>query len=226
MPTNSIQVVRGFHCGRRKLDAAADLLAQIARDVPAHQRAHRPTDRPVTDRFSDVGELGIEPLRIADGEFELALARRGDELIGFGKGQRKRFFEEYVLAGGETLARHRIVRRFRSGRDDQRFNLRVGDQLPIVGHRRAGAGRARHLGEPLGANLRQVQTADQRTRRAGPRADTAAPARADDADADLPHARISCWALPEGPATCPVHPRDACLLEHRGWSGTNRDLLC
>jgi hypothetical protein len=30
-----------FHGGRRELDAATDLIAEIARDVPADQRADR-----------------------------------------------------------------------------------------------------------------------------------------------------------------------------------------
>src|SRR5436309_1954436 len=95
---------------------------QVAGDMAAHERAHRPADRPIADRFSDVGELGIEPLRVADGELELAFARRSDELVGFGKRKRKRFFEEYVLARGEAVVRHRVVRCLRSGRNVQRLD--------------------------------------------------------------------------------------------------------
>ena len=76
-PQDKIDIVRGFHGGRRQLYAPADFLAEIASDVAADQRAARLADGAVVDRALHVGEFRIEALRIADGEdsfFERASA--------------------------------------------------------------------------------------------------------------------------------------------------------
>src|SRR5258708_38536756 len=65
------EVVRRLHGRRRELDAAADLRAQAARDVPADERAHRLADGAVADQLPHVGVLRVEALRIADGELEV-----------------------------------------------------------------------------------------------------------------------------------------------------------
>src|SRR5205823_12327237 len=97
-PQHEIEIVRGLHRGGREPDAAADLLAQITGNVPAHQRTHRSSDRAVADRLAHIRELGIEPLRIADRELELAFSGERDELIGLAKIERDRLLEENVLA--------------------------------------------------------------------------------------------------------------------------------
>src|SRR5205807_2562849 len=150
-----------------------------------------PANGAIANRFSDVGELGVEPLRVADGELELSLARQGDELVGFGELERNRFFEKNMLASGQAIPRHRVVRGLRCCRNIYRFDLGDGEQLTIVGYCDAGAGRLGHLGQALGADLRQMQAFYQRVRGAGMRTDAAAPARADDADINLFHFRRS-----------------------------------
>ena len=102
--------------------------------MPAYERAHGPADDSIANRFSNVGKLGIEPLRVADSELELAFARQGDELVGFGERQRNRLLQKYVLAGKEALPRHRIMRRLRRSRDVDRFDVGDGQQLTIIDH--------------------------------------------------------------------------------------------
>src|SRR5436190_2248240 len=51
-PEEEVEVMRGFHRRGRELDAPADLLAEPARDVPAHQSAHGLADRAVANALS------------------------------------------------------------------------------------------------------------------------------------------------------------------------------
>ena len=200
--------------------------------MTAHQRAHRAADGSIANRFPHVGELGVEPLRVADGEFQLALARQGDELVCFGEFQRNWLLEKYVLACGEAIPRHRVVCVLRRGRNIDRFDLGDGEQLTIIDDRGAGAGRLGHFGQALGTDLRQMQAFHQRIRRAGLRADAAAPARADDADIDLLHSGSSSRSSTDAAGRPLRHaarresPARSPSLEHRGLRGTNRDLLC
>ena len=76
-PEHEIDIVRRFHRGRRELDAPADFVAQVARDVPAHQRADGLADRAVIDRALHVREFGIEALRISDREQQGFRPRQG-----------------------------------------------------------------------------------------------------------------------------------------------------
>src|SRR5258708_34621879 len=94
------EVVRRLHGRRRELDAAADLRAQAARDVPADERAHRLADGAVADQLPHVGVLRVEALRIADGELEVFAFGELDQFIGLGELERDRLLEEHVLAGG------------------------------------------------------------------------------------------------------------------------------
>ena len=155
--------------------------------MTAHERAHRAADGPIANRFPDVGELGVEPLRVADGELQLALARQSDEFVGFGEFQGNRLLEKDMLAGDEAIARHREVRGFRRGGDIHRVDLGDAEQLAIIGHCGAGIGRLRHFRQALRKDLRQMQVFHQRVRGARLRANAAAPAGADDADIDLLH---------------------------------------
>jgi hypothetical protein len=91
-----------------------------------------------------------------------------------------------MLARGEAIPRHRVVRGLRCCRNIDRRSG-DGEQLTIIAHRGAGSGRLGRLGQALGADLRQVQAFHQRVRGAGVGADAAAPARADDADINLFH---------------------------------------
>src|ERR1700687_4831652 len=77
-PQNKIDVVRSLHRGGRKLDAASDFMAQIARDVPADQRADGLADRAVVDRAFYISKLGIESLRIPDREQQGFRSRQRD----------------------------------------------------------------------------------------------------------------------------------------------------
>jgi hypothetical protein len=71
-----------FHHHRRELDAAGDLLAEAAGEMPAHHHGNDLAERAVGDLLLGVGEFRIEALRIADGELEPAAARNGDQLVG------------------------------------------------------------------------------------------------------------------------------------------------
>ena len=184
-PQQEIEVVRRFHRRGRELDAAADLLAEIARDVAAHERAHGPADDAVADLLAHIGELRVEALRIADRELDLLVASERDQLVGFRELERDRFLEEDVLAGGEPVARHGEVRRFRSGGDEDRVDLLDPEKIAIVGHRLVRGGRALHLGEALGPDFGEMQGLHQRICRGGFRANASAPAGADDGHADL-----------------------------------------
>jgi hypothetical protein len=64
--------------------AAGDSFAEIPRDVAADQRAARLADGAVFNGALHESELGVEALRIADGEGQFLRARQGDEFVGFG----------------------------------------------------------------------------------------------------------------------------------------------
>src|SRR5258706_551342 len=83
----------------------------------------------VANRLPHVGALGIEALRVADGELEAAFAGELDQFVGFRELERDRLLEEHVLAGGEAVARHREVRRLGRGGDVDRFHLADAEEL-------------------------------------------------------------------------------------------------
>src|SRR5262249_49763296 len=184
-----------FHGWGGQLDAAADLVAQPAGDVAADQRADRLADGAVLDRALDVGELRIEPLGVADGEEEALRSREGDELVGFGEGERDRFFQEDVLAREQALLRHRMVGGLGRGADQDRVEIARPEELAGVG---GGGGRARPGGDGFGprpVDLGEVEISNQggSPARLGP--DRAAPAGADDADVDRLHGPSGPWAV-------------------------------
>ena len=179
-PQDKIEVVRRFHRGGRKLGAAADLLAEAAGDVAAHQRAHRTAERAVLDAALDVGVLGIEALRITDREFELPPAGDGNQVVGFVQLHRDRLFEEHVLARKQALARDGVVGGLGRGRNQDGVDGGDFQQIAIVGRRRARIRLLRDFREPLGPRFRDVQLVDEGIGRARLGADAAAPAGADD----------------------------------------------
>ena len=166
--------------------------------MPAHQRADRLAERAVGRAFFDVGELGVEALRVADREFERVLARDGDQLVGFVQFDRDGFFEEYVLAGSERVARHRKVQHFGRRRDHHRVDRIVMQDLLIIGGGGLRAGGFGHFSQPLGARFREMQALHQRVSGAGLGADAAAPAGADDADVDLLQREVPLAWMPTG----------------------------
>src|SRR5207253_10680200 len=87
-----------------------------------------------------------------------------------------RLLEEYVLAGGEEVARHRIVRALGRGGNVHRLEVGFRDQVLVVLRRHAGARLACDLGEPLRPYFRDVEGPDERMRGEGLGADAAAPA--------------------------------------------------
>src|SRR5260370_557782 len=91
-PTAEVKIVRRFHGGWRKLDAATDFLPEAARNMSAHQNADGLADRTVADALFDVSELRIEPLRIADREFEPIGAGDGDKFVSLFELQRDWLF--------------------------------------------------------------------------------------------------------------------------------------
>src|SRR4029077_14519190 len=67
-PKDEIDVVRCFHSRGRKLDAAANFLSEIARNVPAHQRTDGLANGAVIYRTLHISKFRIEALRIPDGK--------------------------------------------------------------------------------------------------------------------------------------------------------------
>ena len=55
-------------------DAPADLVTDRARDVPAHERGHRPTEGPVDETLLHVRVLGVEALGRECAETKLSRA--------------------------------------------------------------------------------------------------------------------------------------------------------
>ena len=176
-----------FHRGGRKFDATADFLTQAARNVPAHQSADRLADGPVTDAFFDVSVFRVEPLRIADGEFELAGAGDGNKFVRFFEFERDWFFKKHVLAGSEKIPGHRKVCRLGRRTDKNSGNLLVLQQGMIIAGGRFGADRARNLPQPLGTILGDVDASHQRIGGTGLGANTTAPTGANDGHVDLIH---------------------------------------
>ncbi len=75
----------------------------------------------------------------------------------------------------------------RRSRDIDGFDVRVLEQLAVVGNRTLRPGRLGDIGEPLGADLGEMQALGQRMGGASLGADAAAPAGADDRYAYLLH---------------------------------------
>ena len=76
--------------------------------MPADHDRHHLAKRAVGDLLLDVGELGVEALRIADGEFEPP--RRASVISSSASHSSMAMgFSRHVLAGSETVARDRVV---------------------------------------------------------------------------------------------------------------------
>jgi len=176
-----------LHGGGRQPHPPGDLLPQLAGDVAAHQAGHHLADAAAADGLAQERHARVEALRVADRELEAALARDADQLVRLGGGLRQRLLDEHVLAGEQRLAGERIVRAFRGGRDDDRVDRRIGQQLAVVEGRGRRIGLGGDFGEPVGPDLGDVQPGHLRACRAGVGANAAAPAGADDADVDLLH---------------------------------------
>ena len=151
-PEQEVEVVRRLHRRRRQLDAAADLLAQAARDVAAHQRAHRLADRAVADALAHVGELRVEALRVADGELELLVFARA----------RSAHRLRRARARSASRGTRACPRRGNPAPSDSAWSPAwprcrprrcplLFEQLCVVRGRGLGAGLRRHLGEAVGA---------------------------------------------------------------------------
>ena len=70
-PEHEIEIVRQFHHHRRQPDPAGDFLAEIAREMPAHQHGNDIAERAVGNLLFGKSDFRIEALRIADGEFQI-----------------------------------------------------------------------------------------------------------------------------------------------------------
>ena len=176
--------------------------------------------------------LGVEPLRVADGELERRPLGQRDQLVGLVERERDRLLQQHVLAGLEGGLGDRVVGRLRRGRDHHRLDVGVGHQLlPVVG----GGGRvglACHLGQPLRLDLGQVERPHERALGGGDGADATAPTRSDHGYIDLTHRTLlvlvnSHSALRdrrEASPARPVAPRDpspwsasGCGARRRRW---------
>ena len=67
--------------------------------MPAHHHGHDLAERAVNDLFLGVGDLGVEALRIADGEFQIVALGERDQLVGLIEFERDRLFQHHILAG-------------------------------------------------------------------------------------------------------------------------------
>ena len=194
-PEDEIEIVRRLHRRRRQPAAAGDLLAEAARQMPAHHHRHRFAQRAVADLLLGVSEAGIETLRIADGEFEIAAPRDLDQLIGLEQFERDRLFQQHMLAGFQAIPRDRIVIGFRRGRDVDHRDAVVLDDVLIIQRRGRRVGQRLHFGEAVGPDLADVQLVHQRGTRQRFRAYAAAPAGSDHRDFDLLHAWVPFLSL-------------------------------
>ena len=176
-----------FHGRGGELDAAADLLAEIAGDMPADQGADGFADGAVFDGAFDVGELGIETLRIPDGEQQALGASQGNQLVGLGQFQRNRLFQKDVLSRLEAFLGDGIVRGFRRRRNHDRADVRIREQLAVVGGGRSGVGLRGDFLQPLFADFRDMQLADVGAGGTRLGADASAPANSYDGYVDLLH---------------------------------------
>ena len=178
-PEHEVEVVGRFHGGGRELDALGDLLAEAARQVPADHDVDDAPEGSVLDLLLGVGDLGVEALGIADGELH-ALALGGlDQLVRFPELHGDWLFQEDVLAGPQTVARDREMRRFRRRRDIDHLDRVVAQNVLIIGRGSRRVDEGSHLGEALLADLADVQLVDEGRARQSFGADSAAPARSD-----------------------------------------------
>ncbi len=139
------------------------------------------------DRFLGIGHFGVEALRIADREFDVLLAGNGDQFIGFPELQRDRFFEQDVLARLEAIARDRIVRTLRCGRDVDDLDLGIGDDVLVVERGGDGVGQCLYFGETLGLDFADMQAVYQGGFGERFRPDATAPTGANNCNFDLSH---------------------------------------
>ena len=142
--------------------------------MTADQHRDDLSERAVDDLLLGVGDLGVETLRIADGEFQVVLLREMDELVGFPEFERDRLLQHHVLAALQAVSRDRIVVRLRRGRDEHHRNVVVVDDVVVVECRARRLVERLHLGEPIRLDVAEVQLVDQRGarqsfRRAAPR---------------------------------------------------------
>ena len=178
-PEHEIEIVGRFHHHRRQPHAAGDLLAEAARQMPAHHHRDHVAERAVGDFLLGVGEFGVEALRIADGEFHLVALGELDQLVGFPQFERDRLFQEHVLAGFQAVLGDRIVVGFRRGRNIDHRNVRILDDVLVIERRGRRPRQLLHLRQPVGPDFADVQFVDQRGTRQRLRSDAAAPAGAD-----------------------------------------------
>ena len=189
-PHHEVQVVRRLHHHRRQPHAACDLLAERPRQMPAHQHRHDLAERAVLDLLLGVGDLGVEALRIADGEFQVVALGERDQLVGLPQLQRDRLLQHHVLAGLQAVARDRVVVRLRRGRDEHHRDVVVLDDVLIVERRGRGLVARLQLRQPVRLDVADVELVHQRRPREGldPRAPD--PTHADGADFHCLHASI------------------------------------
>ena len=164
-PHHEVEVVRRFHHHRRQPHAAGDLLAEPPRQMPADQHGHDLAERAVDDLLLGVGDLGVESLRIADGEFQVVAPGEHDQLVGLPQLQRDRLLQHHVLAGLEAVARDRIVVDLRRGRDEHHRDVVVLDDVLVVERRGRGPVARLQLGQTVRLDVADVQLVDQRRAR-------------------------------------------------------------
>ena len=106
--------------------------------MTADQHAHGVAEGAVVDAALGEGLLGVEPLRVTDGQLEVLGVGKGDQLVGLIQRDGEGLLQQDVLAGlegrlgdGEPLLLGR-------GGDEQGLDFGVGDQLLPV---RGGGGR-------------------------------------------------------------------------------------
>ena len=152
--------------------------------------------RPVGDLLPRVGDLGIEALRIADGELHPGALGERNELIGLEQLHRDRLFQQHVLAGAQAVPGYREMGVLRRGADVDDADALVRDDVAVVERRGRRIGERLDLGEPIGADFADVQLLAQRRARQRFGADAAAPAGPDHCRFEEFHQGLSFSTIP------------------------------
>ena len=129
-PQGEVDVVGCLHRRRRQLNARPDLGSQTACDVPADEHAHRVAQGSVVHAPLHQGLLGVEPLRVADGELEPV---RSDSSMSSSASSRVSpigFSRSTCLPALSAALRHRVVGRLRGGGDHHGLDVGVGHEAP------------------------------------------------------------------------------------------------
>ncbi len=152
--------------------------------MPADHHRNRFAQRAVGQLLLGIGEFCIEALRIADGELDVVALCNGDQFIGFVKFKRDRLFQQHMLAGLQAIARDRIMRVLRRGRDIDDLHRIILDDVLVIRCRDSGIGELLDFLQPVRADVADMQLFSPADSARVFRRESPAPSGADDSDFD------------------------------------------